>query len=79
VRELKEHTSEVIRRVRENRETIDVTLRGEVVARLVPVSRTVDQEALQKVWDERAELVQAIGQHWPKGVSAVDAVAQERE
>ncbi len=37
VRELKQHTSEVLRRVRENGETIEVTFRGRVVARLVPV------------------------------------------
>jgi len=36
VRELKEHTSEIVRRVRDNGETIDITYRGEVVATLVP-------------------------------------------
>jgi prevent-host-death family protein len=36
VRELKERTSEIVRRVREGRETIAVTYRGTVVARLVP-------------------------------------------
>ena len=39
VRELKQRTSEVLRRVRERGEPVDVTFRGEVVARLVPVVR----------------------------------------
>ena len=36
VRELKEHTSEIVRRVRDDGETIDITYRGEVVATIAP-------------------------------------------
>ena len=39
VRELKQRTSDVLRRVRERGEEVEVTLRGRVVARLVPVSQ----------------------------------------
>ena len=37
VRELKQHTSEVLRRVRESKEVIAITRWGQVIARLVPV------------------------------------------
>jgi prevent-host-death family protein len=39
VRELKQRTSEVLSRVRQRREQIEVTVRGEVVAMVVPVGR----------------------------------------
>src|SRR2546428_644334 len=39
VRELKQHTSQVLRRVRAKRERIEVTYRGRAVARLIPVAR----------------------------------------
>lgn len=39
IRELKQRTSEVLRRVREDGESVDVTYRGRVVARLVPVEK----------------------------------------
>jgi prevent-host-death family protein len=39
VRELKEHASKVLRRVRERGEEIEVTHHGRVIARLIPVSR----------------------------------------
>ena len=40
VRELKEHTSQVRRRVRERGEEIEVTHHGRVVVRPIPVSRS---------------------------------------
>src|SRR5262245_34793869 len=40
VRDLKQRTSDVLRRVRERGEAVDVTFRGRVIARLVPVTRT---------------------------------------
>jgi prevent-host-death family protein len=45
VRELKERTSEIVRQVREQRTTFDVTYRGRVVARLTPVEQTADDIA----------------------------------
>lgn len=45
VRELKEHTSEVLRRVSETGEAIEITVRGRPVARLIPVPPDVDEIA----------------------------------
>ena len=79
IRHLKEHTSQVLRRVREHHETIDVTLRGEVVARLVPVRPLIDKETLERVRAERRRLAEEITKHWPAGVSASAAIAEERD
>jgi prevent-host-death family protein len=79
VRELKEHTSEIVRRVREDKESIDVTYRGEVVARLVPVPRPVDLETINRLWDEQDQLAEEISKYWPAGLSAADAIAEDRE
>ena len=79
VRELKEHTSEIVRRVREDKEFIDVTYRGQVVARLIPMPRPVDPEIMRSIWEEQDRLAEEIGKYWPAGVSAADAIAEDRE
>lgn len=79
VRELKEQTSQILRRVRENGETIDVTYRGRVVARVVPVEPArPDPEALASWLAEHEKLAEEVSKHWPVGVSAVDTVRDVR-
>ena len=82
VRELKEQTSQILRRVREGRETIAVTYRGKVVARLVPVEEPavvqVDQVEFARIWADMDRLVAEIGARWPEGLSAADAVSEQR-
>jgi prevent-host-death family protein len=80
IRELKQRTSEVVRRVRDRGEPVDVTFRGQVVARLVPVNRRprTRTRAAAAVWAEIDELAQEISARWPEGVSAADAVAEQR-
>lgn len=79
VRELKQRTSEVLRRVREKGESVEVTYRGQVIARLVPVPRptTADKE-WAAVWSDLDRLAAEIGERWPKGRSAADAVREGR-
>ena len=78
VRELKQHTTQILRRVREQGETIDVTYQGQVVARLVPVRRSQPDrsEANADVWADLDRLAEEIGARWPSGVSAADAVRE---
>ncbi len=38
VRELKEHASEIMRRVRDQRDMYEITYRGRAIARLVPIT-----------------------------------------
>jgi prevent-host-death family protein len=79
VRELKDSATELLRLVRDHGETVEVTYHGRAVARLVPV-RQPDVPALTaSEWRARADAVAArIGQHWPAGASAVEAVREQR-
>ncbi len=79
IRELKQRTSEIIRRVREDGQGIDITYRGEVVARIVaPESPEAMRDRSQKAWDRLDELAKQVSAVWPKGVSAVEAVREQR-
>ena len=81
VRELKEQTSRVLREVRESGEIFEVTNRGRVIARLVPAGHrppVAEQEKVAAVWADMDQLAAEIAAHWPKGVSAVEAVREQR-
>ena len=83
IRELKHDTSAILRRVRERREVIDVTHHGRVVAQIVPVAVPVARdEAVARrtraVWRDIDELAKEIGRHWPKGLTAAEAMRRGR-
>jgi prevent-host-death family protein len=80
VRELRQRASEVLRRVRERGEEVEVTLRGRVVARLVPAARPQAKRRAREraVWREIDRLADEIGARWPRGVSAERAVREGR-
>ncbi len=80
VRDLKQRASEVLRRVRDHGETIDVTYRGRVVARLVPFGQPqpLNEKEIRAFWSDWKALAAEIGEHWPRGVSAQDAVDDVR-
>lgn len=78
VRELKEHTSKIVRRVRDDGETIDITYRGQVVATLAP-KRTLDPDHNQAFWERVERLRQDIAARMgPEPVDAVELVREER-
>ncbi|MCW5851797.1 MAG: type II toxin-antitoxin system prevent-host-death family antitoxin [Anaerolineae bacterium] len=78
VRELKQRASELVRLVREEGEEIDVTLRGEVVARLVPVKPKLSSERIEELMAEMDKTASEISAYWPQDISAVAAVREER-
>jgi len=79
VRELKENTGKVLRRVREEHEAIEITYHGRAVARLVPVpTAKAEPKRLATIWSDLDRLSEEIGARWPKGVSAVAAVKEQR-
>jgi prevent-host-death family protein len=79
IRELKQHTSKILRRVREEGETIEITYRGETVARIVPVNpRTPSRQEMAAVLADLDELAAEVSARWPEDVSAVDAVRDVR-
>lgn len=78
IRELREQASQILRRVREDGEAFEVTYHGRVVARIVPtlqVERELTVEEWLEGWDRLAEEISAV---WPPGVSAVEAVREQR-
>lgn len=78
IRELKTHAGEIVRRVRDDRTSIDITYRGEVVARIVPTSHSLDKRDAERIWQQRRELLLEIAQHGHDDVSAVEAVEEIR-
>jgi prevent-host-death family protein len=79
IRELKEQVSEVIRRVREDGETIAVTYRGQVVAQISPLAEPDERRAATVAALAQIDRLAAeVGARWPKGVSAVEAVRDVR-
>lgn len=79
IRELKQQTSKILRRVREEGEIIDITYHGEIIARLVPVAPTEPtDEELAAIWADLDQLTAEISARWPEGVSAVDAIRDVR-
>ena len=84
IAELRRDTSAILRRVREG-EWFDITYGGRVIACLIPVERPADDlaaeepdEVWRRVWAEMDETAAEIAKHWPEGVSAVDAVREQR-
>jgi prevent-host-death family protein len=78
VRELKQQASELIRLVRETGSEVQVTLRGQVVALLIPVTPSVSTAGEKRSWANLDTLSAEIGARWPKGVSAAQAIAEDR-
>ena len=92
IRELRERTREIISWVRDDGLEVQVTHYGRPVARLVPVlpeaketlssadipSSGPSSEDLASVCATLDRLAAEIRARWPDGVSAVDAVAEDR-
>jgi prevent-host-death family protein len=79
IRELKARASELVREVRDNESSIDITYRGRVVARLVPVvPELAEARSADELWAEMDELAAEISKSWPEGISAADAIADVR-
>ena len=79
VRELREDLSKWLQRVRDEGETIEITLRGETVARLVPTRRkSSSPEEIARQFADLDELAQEISKHWKSDMNAVEAVREQR-
>ena len=79
VRELKQHATKILRQVRQRSVAVQITYRGQVIARLLPVRPPKSVSARRStVWTDLDELAAEIGAHWPTRVDAVDAVREGR-
>jgi len=78
-KELKQQTGRILREVREEGKEVVVTYRGVPMARIVPTrSGESARKALESVWMEMDRLAEEIGRRWPAGVSAAEAVREQR-
>jgi prevent-host-death family protein len=77
IRELKQSASRIVRRVRETGEEMAVTVRGEVVAVLVPVGPK-RRTRRGSPWTDIDALAREVGRRWPKGKTAASAVQEQR-
>jgi antitoxin (DNA-binding transcriptional repressor) of toxin-antitoxin stability system len=88
VSELRERTDEILRRLQETRDPVDILDDGRKIATLVPAAADDQPEGAEVVseedaitaaiWHELEDLSIAIGQTWPAGVTAVEAVRSDR-
>ncbi len=78
IRELKQQASELIRMVRETGTEVQITYHGKVVALLVPVEPAAQTEQETKAWVDIDHLAAEIGARWPKGLSASQAIVEDR-
>jgi prevent-host-death family protein len=76
IRELKQNASKVVRTVQRTGEEVSVTVRGEVVALIVPAKQPRRRKS-NSVWADFDELAREIGKHW-KGPGAVATVREGR-
>jgi prevent-host-death family protein len=78
VRELKQRLSEVLSEVERTGEPVSVTRRGRTVAELRRVETKLTDEEIEAYlagWDELRESMPGV---WPEGVTALDAVLEQR-
>lgn len=79
VRELKARASQVLRRVRERGEEVEITHHARVIARLIPVSRErTHPRASAATWATLDRVAGEIGARWLNGRSAANAVREGR-
>ena len=86
VRELRQQTSEVLRKIKEEKAEYVVTHQGHPVAVLLPVdAQAVEQAILQvgkrgtaQAWDAYAQIAARVRQQWPKSTTSQDALDQIR-
>lgn len=79
IRQLKEQTNQIMRRVRDEGKFFEITYHGHVIARLVPVNQPdVPAKDTAAIWTDLDQLAAEIGQLWPDDVSAAAAVSEGR-
>jgi prevent-host-death family protein len=80
IRDFKQNASEYLRQVREERATYTITHRGKAIAELRPAakSRPLDQTEIDRLNAEMDAIAHEVAKKWPKGLSAVDAVREQR-
>ena len=79
IRELKAQASELVGRVRESGNRVQITDHDKVVALLGPVGTVTEPVEEAQAWAALDELAAQIGQCWPKNLSVQQAIGEERD
>lgn len=68
VREFAAGTRRIPRHARERRDAVDITYRGQVMARVVPVPPQAEgDDTPSAIWTDMDRLAAEIGRHWKPG------------
>ena len=79
VRELREDLSKILQRVRDEGEVIEITIRGEAVARMVPMKKQPSSpEESTKRFSDLDQLIAEISANTKDNVGAVETVREMR-
>lgn len=79
VSKLRKRAGVILRKVRDTGESVDITYRGVVVARIVPAEpHRPDTDTSAGIWTDLDSLAAEISRLWPSGVSAAKAVSEAR-
>ena len=79
VRELKRDASAIVKKVRDEKETVEVTYRGNVVAQIVPVESAEERRTrFDMIWKQMDKLAEEISAKWDSDESAADVVRESR-
>jgi len=80
VRELKTHTSEILRQVREKGVRYTITYRGRPVGILGPLEQSGPDVAASRdtAWEDLVRLGQEIGRGWQSSLSSVELLSEMR-
>jgi antitoxin (DNA-binding transcriptional repressor) of toxin-antitoxin stability system len=77
VSELKQDLDRFLHEVEDEGQTVEITRLGRVVAHLAPAP-VRPAAGTAEFWAEWDALAERIGRTWPEGVSAADAVKEDR-
>ncbi len=79
VRALRRSLSQVLQEVSEGGKEVSISRYGREIARIVPPRKGKTPEETAKLWNRIDQIASEIGQYPDQGMSAVDAVREERE
>ncbi|HLE51634.1 MAG TPA: type II toxin-antitoxin system prevent-host-death family antitoxin [Anaerolineales bacterium] len=87
VRELRERTAEILRKVREEQAEYVITYQGRPIALLLPVDTEAVEAAVIQAskqtatgeWEAYAQLAEMLRQEWPSGQSTQEIIDHIRE
>lgn len=81
VNEFIEHIDEMLLKVEEEGEMIEITKHNEIIARVVPVQkrRQADIQGDLAAWQELERISAEISAYWPQDLSVVGAMQDARQ